>query len=174
MGELLENVCTNCGEKLPDDSAFCTNCGAKIDESEKMKVKYNFLKKYRYKMIIGICGIIGMLVIWFIVNSIQISNLKKELLRDWYKVEGEESSAILCVLDFSDKEVEYRLETGYSWLDTSIANYEYKVISKNKVKIKQYGKWKTITVKFNDDKSVMSVSPAITSNDYTEIWVNTD
>ena len=88
MGELLEKVCTNCGEKLPGDSAFCIKCGAKIDESEKMKVKYNFLK--------------------------------------------------------------------------------------NKDKIKQYGKWKAIAVKFNDDKSVMLVSPAITSNDYTEIWVNTD
>ncbi len=59
-------------------------------------------------------------------------------------------------------------------MDTSVATYEYKVISKNRVKIKQYGEWETITVKFNDDKSVMTVSPAITSIDDTEIWVNAD
>lgn len=174
MGELLEKFCPKCGEKLPNASSFCTKCGTKIDELKKKEVKPNFLNKYKRKIVIGICGIVGIFVICFIVHSIQVSNLKKELLRDWYKVEGEGSSAIICVLDFSDKKVEYKLETGYSWMDTSVATYEYKVISKNRVKIKQYGEWETITVKFNDDKSVMTVSPAITSIDDTEIWVNAD
>ena len=174
MGELPEKFCSNCGEKLPNDSVFCTKCGTKIDEFEKEEVKVSFFNKYKQKIIIGIFGTVGIFLICFIVHSIQVSNLKKELLRDWYKVEGEGSSAIICVLDFSDKKVEYRLETGYSWMDTSVATYEYKVISKNKVKIKQYGEWETITVKFNDDKSVMTVSPAITSIDDTEIWVNVD
>lgn len=120
-------------------------------------------------------GVAAVFMILLIVNAVQASNLKKELERDWYKVAGEEGSYILCVLDFSDDEIEYRLETGYAWMDTTVATYKYKVISGNKIKVLRYGdEWETIMVDLNEDKTVMEVSPALTSVDNTEIWINLD
>lgn len=176
MEELTEKACPNCGEKLPADSSFCVKCGTKIeDDTPKIEHKTNFFEKNKKKIIVSIIGVLSVLVILFIVNSIQASNLKKELMRDWYKVEGEGTSSILCILDFSDKEVKYRLETGYAWMDTTIATFDYKVISGNKIKVSRYGDdWEGITIKFNDEKSVMTVSPALTSDDDTEIWINID
>ena len=55
------------------------------------------------------------------------------------------------MLDFSEKEVEYRLETGYAWMDTSLATYDYKVISGNKIKVLRYGDdLETFSIEFND------------------------
>lgn len=175
MEELSGKVCPNCGEKLPNDSFFCTKCGTKIDDIPQVERKPNFFKKNKKKILFGVIGVISVLAIFVIVNSIQALNLKKELMRDWYKVEGEGGSSILCILDFSDKEIEYRLETGYAWLDTTVATYDYKVFGKNKIKVLRYGdEWETITIEFNEEKSVMTVSPALTSVDDTEIWVNID
>lgn len=176
MEELTEKICPNCGEKLPADSSFCVKCGTKIDNAiPQVEHKPNFFEKNKKKIIVGVIGIFSVLAILFIINSVQASNLKKELMRDWYKVEGEGSSSILCILDFSDNEVEYRLETGYAWMDTTIATYDYKVISGNKIKALRYGDdWETFTIKFNDEKSVMTVSPALTGIEETEVWVNID
>ena len=127
MEELTEKICPNCGEKLPNDSAFCIKCGTKIEiETSKIEIKPNFFKQNKKKITVGVIGIVSVLVILFAVNFVQASKLKNELMRDWYKVEGEGSSSILCILDFSDNEVEYRLETGYAWMDTTIATYDYK------------------------------------------------
>lgn len=59
--------------------------------------------------------------------------------------------------------------------DTTVATYDYKVISGNKMKVLRYGDdWETITVEFNDEKTVMITSPALTSTDAREIWVHLD
>ena len=79
------------------------------------------------------------------------------------------------VLEFSDDEVEYRLETAYSWLNSTVFSEKYKVISGNKIKVQMFGtNWKTYTVDFSDDKSVMTVSPALTSTDASENWFYLD
>ena len=80
----------------------------------------------------------------------------------------------MCILDFSEDEIEYRVETGYFWLDTTIGTLEYKVIGGNTIKVKQYEKWKKITVKFNDDKTMMTLTPALTNVDDKEEWFNFD
>lgn len=73
------------------------------------------------------------------------------------------------------KEVEYRLETGYAWMDTSLATYDYKVISGNKIKVLRYGDdWETFSIEFNDEKTIMITTPALTSTDAREVWVNLD
>lgn len=174
MEGMAEKVCPYCGEKLPDDSLFCVKCGKRIvdditfDTKQITKSHNNLIKKI-------VISIVAVILIVFIVNLVQVSNLKKELERDWCKVEGKEDSYILCILDFNDNEVEYRLETGYAWLDTTVATYEYKVISRNKIKVLRYGdEWETIKVEFNNEKTVMQVSPALTSIDDTETWVNLD
>ena len=71
--------------------------------------------------------------------------------------------------------MEYRLETGYRWMDTSLGTYEWKPISGNKIKIKRFGdKFETFTVELNDDKDVLKISPAITSTDSSETWYHID
>lgn len=129
---------------------------------------------HKKKAVIALAAVIGILALFFIVNSIQASNLKKELMRDWSTVEGDDGVYILCILDFSDDEIKYRVETGYAWMDTTIATYDYKVISGNKIKVLRYGDWKTISIEFNEDKTMMIVEPALTSIDNREYWFNLD
>lgn len=164
-------ICPNCGEVLPSDSSFCVKCGMKIEDNQQLK-----LKKENAKKKIGI--IIGIVLLFVIVscaiNTVRISNLKKELMRGWNNVEGENGAYILCILDVSEDKIKYRIETGYSWLDTTIGTYEYKPINGNKIKVKQYGEWRKITVKFNDEKNIMTLTPALTSVDDKEEWFNLD
>lgn len=179
MENTTEKVCPACGEKLPGDSLFCAKCGTRVDgeaqNAGQITKPAHFFSKNKKIVGVGAATVIVVLLVIFGINAVQASNLKKELERDWCKVEGEEDSYILCVLDFSDKDVEYRLETGYAWLDTTVATYDYKVISGNKMKVLRYGdEWETITVEFNDEKTVMITSPALTSTDAREIWVHLD
>lgn len=176
--EQANKVCPNCGEELLSDSVFCVKCGTRIEENQTIPEndnKITVLAKHK-KKIIGVVGaIITILLIVFVVNSIQASNLKKQLLRDWEKVEGDDGSYILCILDFSDDEIEYRVETGYRWMDTTIATYEYKVVSGNKIKVNRFGNdWETVEIEFNDDKTMMTVTPALTSVDDEEQWFHLD
>lgn len=93
------------------------------------------------------------------------------MTREWQRVEGENGTYIICVLDFSEDEIEYRLETGYSWLDTTVDTYDYKVVSGNIIKVNIYGdEWETVTVEFSGDKDMITVSPALTSVDDEEVW----
>ena len=118
MENMMEKVCPNCGEKLPGDSSFCMKCGTKIEEDgpgieqEQPAQAPGFWQKNKKKIIIAAAAVAAVVLVFVIVNAVQASNLKKELERGWCKVEGEEGAYILCVLDFSEDEIEYRLETG--------------------------------------------------------------
>ena len=170
MEETTEKICPQCGQKTPGDSEFCVMCGTRVtmDVFNNNVIAKPWKKKEIASLIVAVRGV---LAIVFIVNFAQILSLKKELRWGWSKIEGEGGSYILCILDFSDDEIEYRIETGYSLLDTTIATYDYKVVSGNKIKVSRYGnKWETVTVKFNKDKTVMTVTPALTSTDNIELW----
>ena len=70
---------------------------------------------------------------------------------------------------------QYRLETGYGWLDTTVFTEKYKVVSRNKIKVQMFGEnWETYAIEFNDDKTVMTISPAMTSTDESENWYYID
>lgn len=178
MENTTEKICPECGEKLPYDSVFCVKCGARIEtdtvNDEGLENTSGIVENHKKKAVIALAAVIGILALFFIVNSIQASNLKKELMRDWSTVEGDDGIYILCILDFSDDEIKYRVETGYAWMDTTIATYDYKVISGNKIKVLRYGDWKTISIEFNEDKTMMIVEPALTSIDNREYWFNLD
>lgn len=182
--------CSKCGEVIPEGSKICPKCGETVEaaangeqaviyasQSEFSQTPASGEKKKSRKGVVAIVIAIAaaLAVIFFIVNSIQAFNLKKELLRDWMDISGEDGSYIIKVLDFSDDEVEYRLETGYSWLDSTLGTYDYKVVSGSKIKIKRFGDdYETFQIEFNDEKSMMIVTPAITSTDDSEHWFNLD
>ena len=182
MEGTTEKKCPNCGEKLPSDSSFCVKCGTKVDgevqSGEQLNKAPSFLEKNKKKIGLGVVAIVAVVAValaFFIVNAVQASNLKKELMRDWQTVEGEDGAYILYILDFSEDEIEYKLETGYAWMDMTVDTYEYKVISGNKIKVKMYrDDWETVNVEFNEEKSMMTVSPALTSVDDEEQWFNFD
>lgn len=177
MEGTTEVICPKCGEKLSGDSFFCNKCGTKIDSSNgnDTSTKQNVSKRNKKIIGIGIAVILGIAIILFLINSVQVMNLKKELKRDWSSIEGEDGAYIICILDFSDDEIEYRIETGYAWMDTTIATFDYKVISGNKIKVSRHGNdWDTINVEFNEDKSMMIVKPGLTSIDSVEYWFNWD
>ena len=175
--------CMKCGEALPDDSKICPLCGADLGADSQQAVVYASQKETeniendtpKKKLSKGTLCILGgvaiLAAIVMVVLSVQKGNLKKELQKEWWDTDG----TILKVLEFSDDEVEYRLETGYSWMNTTLFTEEYKVISGNKIKVQMFGDdWETYTIEFNDDKTIMTISPAMTSTDDSENWYYLD
>ncbi len=176
--------CFKCGEAIPDESTVCPKCGANLAQtgneqtvvyasqitegpSEPETAKGNLLKI----LIAALAAVVCIIGIVLVVRENGKANLKKDLVKTWY-ASGE---SIIKVLDISDDEVEYRLETGYSWMDTTLGTYEWKVISKNKIEMKHSGgSSETYTVELNDDKDVLKISPAITSVDSSETWYYID
>ena len=176
--------CMRCGQAIPDNSKICPLCGADLERDDQQAVVYasqkeiesissdNPNKKKMSKNMLLILSVVAVLsVIIMVVFGIQKNNLKKELQKDWLDTDG----TILKVLEFSDDEVEYRLETGYGWLDTTLFTEKYKVVSGNKIKVQIFGEnWETYAIEFNDDKTVMTISPAMTSTDESENWYYID
>ncbi len=162
--------CKKCGAELPNDSTFCINCGGKLDNvanptsiNVQNKTKKN--KKTIFSIVLVVAIICGIFVAY---NEIGKANLKKNLKKEWSRIE----SYITLVLDFDDDEIDYNFESGIAWLDSTIATYDYKVISSNKIKVKHkgYNYETTVTIEFNDDKTMMTMTPAITSTDSSENW----
>lgn len=177
--------CFKCGEAIPDGSTVCPKCGADIvnKSEEGQAVVYASQKEPEIpaqakptrkvpKMLwIGIAAIVCVFAVVLIANSVVKANLKKALVKEWYDVDG----SIIKVLDIDDDEMEYRLETSYRWMDTSLGTYDWKPVSGNKIKIKRFGdKYETFTIELNDDKNVLKISPAITSTDSSETWYHID
>ena len=168
--------CVKCGEAIPDNSRFCPFCGGNLEDLDQQTVVYASQKEMGYvpqKMKLSkntvriLSGVLVLFAIMLAVLGVQKNNLKKELQKEWHDSDG----TILKVLEFSDKKVEYRLETGYLWMDTTLFNDDYKVVSGNKIKVQMFGDdWDTYTIKFNDEKTVMTISPAITNTDSSENW----
>ena len=163
--------CTKCGEAIPDGSEICPKCGANLQEAQPAIVYASQepepapKKNKKVALIIGICACL--VAAFFIINGIGKASLKDTLTREWSDLDG----SIIKVLDISDDEIEYRLETGISWLDTTLATYTWEPISRNKIQISRFGSdEETITVEFNDDKTILTVKPALTSVDDSETW----
>lgn len=172
--------CVKCGEAIPDNSKFCPLCGENLADLDQQTVVYASQEEIGYvpkkinlsKNIVRILsGVFVLIVIMLAVLGVQKNNLKKELQKEWYDSDG----TIIKVLEFSDKKVEYRLETGYRWMNTTLFNDDYKVVSGNKIKVQMFGDdWDTYTIKFNDKKTVMTISPAITNTNSSENWYYID
>lgn len=166
--------CMKCGEAISDGSEICPKCGANLQKVQPAIVYASQEpepapeKKKTNKKAILIIGICACIVAAFLaINGIGKANLKDALTREWCDLDG----SIIKVLDISSDEIEYRLETGVSWLDTTLATYTWKPVGHNKIKISRFGSdEETITVEFNDDKTVLTVKPALTSMDDSETW----
>lgn len=182
--------CLKCGEAIPDESVTCPKCGELIKkefdslnngqtvvyasqniENAEEITQEPFYKKLPKQVYIMGAVVVCIVIIFLGVNAANRANLKKALVKEWYDMDG----SIVKVLDIGDDKIEYRLETGYSWIDTSLGTYDWKPSGKNKIKIKRYkDKYETFTIEFNDDKTSFKISPAISSGDDSEHWYHID
>ena len=161
--------CSKCGNKIKKDSDFCGKCGKSINNKEQALKKINiyFIKDKRF--FIPFLAILILTLLFTIGFNIGKYNLSRELLRDWSRVETGTSGSIYTIeLDFSKNKIEYNFISTYSWLNNTLATYEYKIVSPNKIKIKD----ETYTIKFGSSKTTMTITPALTSIDDSETWYN--
>ena len=173
--------CMKCGKDIPDNSKFCPLCGADLREKEQkvdantsqmeketvLENKSNKKELSRNKAYIFMGALVLFVVV--LVFVIQKNNLKKELQKRWIRTE----EYVTTVLDFSDDKIEMVLEpTYYSLPTTTLSVGEYKVVSGNKIKLKRTedSPWETYTIKFEDEKTFMIISPALTSMKDSEYW----
>lgn len=181
--------CTGCAQESPRGSRFCKRCGKNLSEENFVYGGNNGINPSKQNrnaiiLILTVCvivlaAVITTGVVWSRFRrerrmEERKEELKQALKRDWEFIDGDEDSYIICILDFSDNEIEYRVETGFAWMDTTLATFDYKVVSGNKIKVKRYGNEEIFTIEFNDDKSMMTVRPALTSVDDVEYWFNFD
>lgn len=171
--------CVKCGKDIPDNSKFCPLCGADLKEKEQkvdadtsqmeketvLENKSDKKELSRNKAYIFMGALVLFIIV--LVFTVQKNNLKKELQKRWFQTDGD----IIKVLNFSDNEIEYKLESIYSWMDTTVFVKEYKIVSGNKIKVKMTeNSWETYTIKFKADGSIMTVSPAMTNTDDSDYW----
>jgi predicted nucleic acid-binding Zn ribbon protein len=191
--------CPRCGAAFSEGKFFCENCGerrptyfspahsvsspeyqVKTEEKPAPEVSAPVFSpaapppsetksdsnRTRNIVIISYAAVI--LVALILLLSIQIGkdNLKKELMRDWSRVEIEGSSYYTLELDFSEDEIEYNFD-GY-YFNSNIATYEYEIVSANQFRVE--GSDEIYTVEFNDDRTMMTIKPALTSSGYSEYW----
>ena len=165
--------CPKCGEAIQDSSTVCIKCGTDLSTgADGQTVVYasqkepeiigqpNAKKKISKKVIIGSAFVVCIIAVILIVSVISSAILKNALVKEWYDIDG----SIIKVLDIDEDKME-----------TSLGTYEWKAISGNKIKIKRFNdKFETFTIEFNDEKTMLKISPAITSVDDSETWYHID
>ena len=142
--------CIKCKNELPKDAEFCSYCGNKVQE---IKAKKNFTRLKSKKILFMIILIIVIIISLIFYGKI---SLKKQLLRGWER-------------NFSDKSIDYNFDGGYL-VKSKIKTYNYNIVGYNKIKINNT----TYTITFNDEKNMMTITPALTSTDSYENWFNHD
>lgn len=169
-------ICPKCGAEIPSNSSFCSKCGESFD-SELFSYENDAAKeKKRKSPVLTIVVAIILLAIGSaaIFMLQQTTSLKKELMRDWSRVdESEYTTYVKCVLDFSEDEIEYYIQMPLS-SNATITTYKYKVAGNKLLVMRSGDQWETFDVEFNEDKSMMTVTPALTSADNSEFWYNFD
>ncbi len=189
--------CKKCGKSIADNNKFCVYCGEKVtgvttetfQQNQPVQTalggaqfvqpvpnyQVNSRKSPVWIPIVIVSAVlvvvIAMLSVFFITAQAGKANLKKELLRDWSNVEKSSGSSYYTLrLDFSDDEIEYTFESQY--INRTIATYDYEIVSKDTIKIENRNE--EYTIEFNDNKTMMTITPALTSTDSKEYWFNFD
>lgn len=149
--------CKECGKEISDKARKCPNCGMIIQHSKNKKII----------IIISIILLIVLIVIGYL--HFEKQELKKMLLKDWERVEeGSYGSYYTLELDFSETTIEYNFNSTYSWLDTTLKKYNYKIINSHQLEIDN----ETYEIEFNEDKTMMIMTPSLTDSNTKEYWFN--
>lgn len=179
--------CPKCGAQLEETAVFCGQCGTPMTPATLEQpadgpnaetaptIPYAAApKKPRRKLLLIISLIVlGVAVIgtavYYIVFSMNCNLLHQQLQLDWSRVEeGDTGSYYTLVLDFSEDKIKYNFESYF--LNKNISTMKYEVVAPDQIKVNG----QTHTVTFSKDKTVMTVTPALTSTDSSESWFNLD
>ena len=119
-----------------------------------------------------ILSIIIVIAIILGINLVKANALKRTIMSSsWTQIKGDGSGThINKILEFSSKEITYRIETGFPWLDTTMATYDYKVLSNKKIQVNMLGYLEKCKVKLSNDNTIMTIIPALTSTEPYEVW----
>lgn len=179
--------CQNCGSQLADDSRFCSKCGAQqpltspVTQTETVVQPIPYAipvppaaPKKKTGIIIAAVAAAAVLCItvvlagYLAISHMAKENLHEQLLRDWSRVEESDGFYYTLELDFSEDAIEYTFDS-YSYYDV-LYNYTYEVVSGDTIEVNG----SEYTVEINDDKTMIIISPALTSLDSYEYWYNFD
>lgn len=169
---MLQTNNTFSGSAGDTEEVVVTN--AEFDkQSPNPSDKPSIVKKLLFKKKAVIAAIAAVLVVGIGIFTWQLigrSTLKSQLMKDWERLEEKDGSYCLLVLDFSENDIDYNFESDISWLNTTIATFDYEVIAPNKIKTTYGDCSQVITIKFSETGSLMTMTPAMTSADGCEIW----
>lgn len=163
-------ICKFCGNEIPDGSRICPKCNtilnqaapapamptppqsAEVTPEAKPEKKKSFLPV----LIAGvICVIIAIIAIVEFAVIKPKADLKEILVTEWEDSKYD--------IEFYDDKVEYRLDFGTN-NDTVVFNYNYKIISKNKVKVYTDDGEVVWNIKFTTNNKI-TISPFIDGED---------
>lgn len=113
----------------------------------------------------------------FVFNYIEKENGKKELelllLRDWSRIEESNGVYYTLELDFSGSSIKYNfVDEIYGLYNETIATYKYEVISPDEILVKRTNSdaGTVYSLSFNDDETMMIMTPSLTDSEDKEYW----
>lgn len=113
----------------------------------------------------------------FVYNYIEKENGKKELglllRRDWSRIEESNGVYYTLELDFSESLIKYNfVDEIYGLYNETIATYKYEVISPDEILVKRTNSdaGTVYSLRFNDDKTMMIMTPSLTDSEDKEYW----
>lgn len=118
--------------------------------------------------------IAGVVIAVFLMGFLVISEsgkgaLKGELTGTWAAGKG----SIIKVLEIEESSMTYKLETGYGFLNSSLAIWQWRPTGLDSFEISRTGSdWESHTVQFSADKKLITIKPALPSTDSYETWVH--
>lgn len=149
--------CPKCRKEISDKAKKCPNCGGIINQTKKQK---NIV-------IFSVIILIALTIMGY--SYYQKQELKKQLLKDWERVERASSDNYYTLkLDFSETTIQYKFDSIYYWLDSTLMTYDYKIINSHKLEIND----NIYEIEFNEDKTMMTITPSLTDSDTSKSWFN--
>ncbi len=190
--------CIYCGQEIKNDSQFCKHCGKKIMEEpvqiqEQAQPEQESNKLLWLKVLIPVIAILltGALILGisplFVPDAtpsfsetpqttptptatpaptLSPQDLREQLSKSWSKAEHVGGYTFNYELKFSSDGVScnyYYLEKLYG-----LTGFDYEIISGNQ--IQRHYPDKVYTITFNEEKTVMTISPAISNAEKSENW----
>ena len=148
--------CPECSNEISDKAKICPNCGKKINKTNN-------------KNIIVIIILIALTILGY--SYFKKQELKELLLKDWERVERISTDNYYTLkLDFSETKILYKFDSIYSWLDSTLMTYDYKIINSRKIKIND----QIYEIEFNEEKTMMTITPSLTDSSTSKSWFNFD
>lgn len=174
--------CPDCGTYLPDHFNFCYKCGAKKPkegEGDLLKNQVGFQAALpaqrkpelsrlsaarRYIMVLILIGF----AFYYGFQFMGKETLKNQLLKDWQTTSIENGLLFTSILDFRVAEVDYNFKSLLS--EGNIARMDYRIVSPHEIDVDQSGTFYTYQIEFNEEKTMMTITPGLTSGEEFERW----